>query len=95
MKKILLILCLVLSLNAMEKDKKQHAIGGMVIYLSCLAISKTTDIGLNNKTCLIPVFVAGVGKELWDRNHKGHVAELNDVVATVALPIISFTILEW
>jgi len=49
---------------------------------------------LNEKTCLIPVVVAGVGKEIYDSQHpKNHTAEVMDSVSTVALPIaISFTI---
>lgn len=96
MKKILiLVMCLIVSLNAMEKDKKQHMVAGLGIYVGCNILSTITDIGLNHKTCLIPVVAAGVGKELYDRRHKGHTAELNDALATVAIPVISVVVLEW
>lgn len=97
MKKILLTMLLSLGLSAggISKDKQQHAFVGVALYGGCYALSTITDIGLNSKTCLIPVFTFGIGKELYDRRHKGHSAELMDAVATVAIPLFSVTILEW
>jgi hypothetical protein len=48
---------------------------------------------LNSRTCLIPVAVAGIGKELYDYQHpKTHTAEVMDAVSTVAIPsLIGFS----
>ena len=95
--KVILIALLVSSLSAdvLDEDKKQHMIAGMLIYSSCLFVSLITQKNniewLNTDTCLIPVIVAGVGKEVYD--HQGYgTSDAMDVLATVAVPVgIAYT----
>ena len=61
----------------MEMDKLLHFIAGYSIYL-------TFSFGIGNYA-LIPVVVAGVGKEIYDAWHpESHTTEVADAVATVA-----------
>ena len=103
MKKILLAISLTITLNAgVDNDKFKHAFAGSLVYAGCLV---TKGVGeklnfdmsfLTMRTCLIPVFAAGIGKELYDRNHDNHTAEWQDVAATVAIPVaMDFVIYEW
>ena len=91
MKKLLLITLLITSLHSdvLEEDKQQHMIAGMVIYTSCLFVSLITQKNgiewLNTDTCLIPVVIAGVGKEVYDAQGHG-TPDAMDALATVALP---------
>ncbi len=81
-------------------DKYKHAYAGIGIYAGCMLIDTILekaghDTILNKKTCLIPVAVAGIGKELYDRKQVNHTADLMDVVATVAIPVGFVTLFEW
>jgi len=76
-------------------DKEKHAIAGMAIYAGCMlgkVISENISgedysSWLNYKTCLLPVYVAGIGKEVYDSTHSSkHSPEFADVVSTVAIP---------
>lgn len=80
-------------------DKVTHAAVGLAIYGICVAAGAIGDIDwINYKTCLIPVGVAAVGKELYDRNNNGH-PEKEDAEATFAGPAFisgaTLTILAW
>jgi len=90
MRKILFILLLSFNLYALEKDSVQHAVAGTIIYASCYFF---TDY--NEAECLIPVAVAAVGKEAYDYYSDDGTAELKDVVATMAIPLISFSVIKW
>jgi len=76
---------------------------GTMIYGACIISKGAIEamVGhevafINYKTCLIPVIVAGVGKELYDANHDGHTAEVMDALATIAIPVsLTFVIYEW
>lgn len=99
MKKLLLILALTLSLNAgVAGDKFMHAGAGFVIYVGCLV---ATDVLHRSKEnvwmCLIPVAVAGVGKEVYDHNHPdNHTAEWQDAAATMLIPLaFTVTLYKW
>jgi len=84
------------------RDKYSHAIAGLGIYVGCFMVkgvgeSLKYDMDyLTSTTCLIPVIVAGVGKEIYDSQHDGHTAEVMDVIATIAIPAaLTFVIYEW
>ena len=105
MKKILMmIVVFILSLTqlqAVPSDKFQHAFVGVGIYAGCFLVkgigeSMHYDMDyLDAKTCLIPVVAAGVGKELWDSQHRNHTAEWQDAAATIAIPLGTFVLVEW
>jgi len=107
MKKMLasLITVAILSqgLNATGKrDGFSHAIVGLGIYVGCFMVKGVGETMkydmdyLTPTTCLIPVVVAGVSKELYDSQHDGHTAEFMDVVATIAIPMsLTFVVYEW
>jgi len=106
MKKLLLSLIataiLAQGINAGEyDDKAKHAMVGMLIYTGCFFVKGTGEAlkydmdYLTPTTCLIPVVVAGIGKEIYDSQHDGHTAEVMDAVATVAIPFGIWTIYKW
>ena len=90
MRKMLLILFLTLNLHALEKDKMQHAIAGTIVYAGCYFF---TDY--NEAECLVPVVIVAVGKEVYDYSSDDGKAELDDVLATMVIPLISFTVIKW
>jgi len=94
MKKLLLVIATLSSLNAdIASDKFKHLAAGFVIYGSCLIVADLTDMPHPVEHCLVPVIAAGVGKEIYDNHADGHVSELNDILATVAVPVVfTFTI---
>ena len=89
MKKIIVAVLLLLSIanaEVLPKDKKEHMIAGIVIYATCYIITEEAD------WCLIPVVVAGVGKEIYDAQGNGN-PEVMDAIATISVPLaISYTI---
>lgn len=96
-KKLLLIL-LALQLHAgISADKQQHMIAGMAIYGTCILSGGAIEaIGFKNyftpKTCVIPVILAGVGKEWYDYQHpKNHTAEFADTMYTI-LPALGVSV---
>ena len=102
MKKIIMTLLLItLTANAgIPADKRKHALVGIGIYAGCMLVGKLVesagyDSFLNAKTCLIPVAAAGIGKELYDRNHVNHTPEVMDAVATMAIPVGSVVLFSW
>ena len=104
MKKLILALLITTSMlfaNPIPGDKAKHAFVGLSIYVGCFLVkgaieSAGYDTWLGEKTCLIPVVVAGVGKEVYDSQHDNHTAEVMDVVATVAVPFtLNYVIFEW
>jgi len=99
MKKLLLVIATLSSLNAdIPSDKFKHLAAGFVIYGGCLIVADLTDIPHPIEHCLVPVIAVGVGKEIYDNHADGHVSELNDILATVAVPAMlstSFIILRW
>jgi len=90
MRKILLIVFLSFNLYALEKDTMQHAVAGTIIYAGCYFF---TDYG--EAECLIPVAVAAVGKEVYDHYSDDGKAEFSDALATMAIPLISFSVMQW
>ena len=90
MKKILLMVLLSFNLYALEKDSIKHAIAGTVVYAGCYFF---TDY--NEEECLVPVAIVAVGKEVYDNNSDGGRVELNDVIATMVIPLISFSVIKW
>ena len=103
LKKLLLVLIMISTLNgaSVPEDKFKHAFVGFSIYGLCLfggVILDEFDYDhpLDGATCLVPVFIAGAGKEIYDANNDGHTAEFADFAATVAIPVgLSFVIYEW
>ena len=102
MKKFILIAALMVStLQAnMGADKYKHAYVGIGIYAGCMLVDSILegagyDTMLNEKTCLIPVAVAGIGKEIYDSQHANHTADAMDAVATVAIPFGAVTLYTW
>ena len=98
----LIISTLNINLNASEefmpKDKQYHALAGTGIYLGCLflaGIAHNNNIPwINAKTCLIPVYVAAVGKEYYDYR-SGGTAEFADAAVTVSIPSGGYIIYEF
>lgn len=102
MKKLFIALMLITSINAKTNDDKvSHALVGAGIYGLCLVtggiIEKAGyDNYLDSTTCLLPVAVAGIGKEIYDANHEGHNAEWEDFAYTMAIPVgMSIVLYEW
>ena len=96
---VLLVLNLEMSASDfLAADKKLHVVAGTVIYLGCLftsGIARNNHIEwINPKTCLIPVYLAAVGKEAYDK-HTGGTAEFSDITATVFIPSTGYIIYEW
>lgn len=94
--KFLIAILTAISLNAfaIQDDKVQHMIAGTAIYGGCVILSKFTDIGLNEKNCLVPVFAVAVGKEVYDANYGG-TSDFNDFTSTMIVPLGVYTIYEW
>lgn len=91
MKKILIALYLVTTLNAGSNNYAVHAVAGLGIYLGCLLLDDVSDeITLDKTTCLIPVAIAGIGKEMYDSH-----GDALDVAATMAIPLGIWTFYEW
>jgi hypothetical protein len=102
MKKLLIILLLLTSINAkVDSDKISHTLVGAGIYGLCLLTGEIMkEAGYNSyldsTTCLLPVAVAGIGKEIYDANHEGHNAEWEDFAYTMAIPITTSIVLyKW
>ena len=106
MKKVILSLLMALTLTTnihadIGEDKFKHAFAGLSIYAGCFFVKGTGEAlnydmdYLTPATCLIPVVVAGVGKEIYDSQHDGHTAEFMDAVATVAIPFGTYTLFSW
>jgi len=91
MKKILIALCLVATLNAESKNYATHAAVGLGIYLGCLLLDDVSDdITLDKTTCLIPVAIAGIGKEIYDKH-----GDALDIAATMSIPLGIWTFYKW
>ena len=87
----IIILCLFIFTNfSSSNDKIQHMVVGASIYGVCIITGKIIDSDyLSEVNCLLPVFIAGAGKEIYDYKHpKKHSAEFLDVVATVSAPLL-------
>lgn len=87
------------ALYGSDSDKVAHAAAGTAIYGACLVAGKVAHIDwLNYKTCLIPVGVAAVGKEIYDAQGNGD-ASAADAGATMAIPVlfagVRYTLYEW
>lgn len=89
--KFLISIILCVSLNAdVPKDKVLHAGVGLGIYIGCLVIYK------DRTSCLIPVILAGVGKELYDYKHpENHTADVADALATISIPMGTWVIYKF
>jgi len=95
MKKITLALLLITSLYAIDQDKQKHIAAGLFVYVGCELVNYIADIDyINHETCIASVFAAGIGKEVYDSLGNGHV-EIMDAVATVAVPMVSYTLITW
>ena len=100
-KLLLVAMLLTTSLSATDslpEDKKLHMIAGTIIYTSCLFVSLITKKNgvewLDEDTCLIPVAIAAVGKEVYDNQDHGN-PEVMDALATMSVPIgLNYTI-KW
>ena len=96
MKKLLIFLAMATALNAgIEQDKYEHIFAGAIIYGGCIVISNIIYEDPNAELCLIAPLAAGIGKEVWDSQHDNHVAEWQDVAATMAIPTASIVIYKW
>ena len=84
--------------EVLPEDKKLHAMAGTAIYVSCLFVAgiayNNSVEWLNAKTCLVPVYVAGVSKEIYD-HHNGGTAEYADFATTVSIPTTGFIVYQW
>lgn len=84
-----------------KSDKFAHAFVGVGIYGACLLTGGILDeMGYEHKLdttyCLIPVAIAGIGKELYDSKHDNHTAEFADFAYTMAIPVgFSVVFYEW
>jgi hypothetical protein len=84
---------------ALDSDKAKHLAAGTAIYGLCVGIGHVAELEwLDYKTCLIPVGIAAVGKEIYDDNTGGD-ADWADAGATVALPVaiagFTYVVYEW
>jgi len=104
MKKIILFLIMtsIFAQAQMASDKFAHLFVGGAIYVGCFFVksigeSMKYDMDyLNTTTCLIPVIVAGAGKELYDSTKDDHDAEFADFAYTMALPLTAGIVLyKW
>ena len=95
MKKILIALLFTTTLNAGSETYASHAAVGLGIYLGCLLLDDVSnDFTLDETTCLIPVAIAGIGKEIYDSQNSNHVDGL-DIAATMIIPLGMWTLYEW
>ncbi len=82
----------------MAEDKKLHVLAGTGIYLGCLfmvGIAHNNNIEwINAKTCLVPVYLSAIGKEVYD-NSNGGTSEFSDITATVFIPSTGYIIYKW
>lgn len=99
MKKLTLIILLSSMLFAnIPDDKFKHMAAGVVVYFGCIVVGGVVDNPhINPQTCLIPVAVAGIGKELYDHQHpENHSVEFMDFGATMAIPLVgSIVLYKW
>jgi UDP-N-acetylmuramyl pentapeptide phosphotransferase/UDP-N-acetylglucosamine-1-phosphate transferase len=102
MKKIIITALLFVSVlqAGIGADKYKHAYAGIGIYAGCMFLDKALELVgqdtlLDEKTCLIPVVVAAVGKEVYDNQHANHTSDVMDTLATVAIPFGAFTVYKW
>ncbi len=84
---------------ALDSDKTKHIAAGTAIYGICVGIGHLTETAwLNYKTCLIPVGIAAIGKEMYDANSDGN-ADWADAGATMVVPAViaglTYTLYEW
>ena len=96
-RKLLLILLLASIFSRAEvlhEDKAMHILVGGIIYYSCIIINEQTDYNMDEKYCLIPPLVASISKEIYDQSQYGGF-DLEDIGATMAIPMISFTVAKW
>ena len=97
MKKFFIMLMIVSALHgraSLHDDKFMHIFAGSAIYIGCLIV---TDIAYDDpemEWCLFAPLVAGVGKELYDRHDYGRF-DLEDLGATMAIPMTSVVIYKW
>ena len=86
------------SQDFLTQDKKYHTLAGTGIYLGCLffsGIAYNNNVEwLNAKTCLVPVYAAAIGKEIYDAQGYG-TADFADTAATVFIPTTGYIIYEW
>lgn len=97
MKKLMILLiALTVSSHAVSQDKFDHAFAGTIIYAVCLMTGGVLDEmdyehPLTTAGCLIPVLVAGIGKEIYDDD-----GEFADVAYTMAIPVtFSVVFYKW
>ena len=97
--KLLFSLIIAISLNAsdfIQQDKTEHLLAGAALYFGCLFVGEVSKLEyINKKTCLIPVAAAAVSKEIYDSTQSNHTSEFNDLTATMFIPLVSFTVMEW
>lgn len=67
----------------MGEDKIKHFLAGLVISYGCGLVGYPR-FGLGAG------ITAGIGKELWDRKHPPHIAEINDALATILGAVVGF-----
>ena len=98
---LLIIFILSSTLNSDEfiaRDKQLHVVVGTGIYLGCLffaGIAHNNNIEwINAKTCLVPVYLSAIGKEVYDK-HNGGTAEFSDITATGFVPSTGYILYEW
>jgi len=64
------------------RDKIQHFVAGLFIYVLLDFVGRQANIGLSPVYIILLVLLAGIGKEVLDKLSKRDV-ELMDIVATV------------
>ena len=93
-----LLISITLLGDTLPEDKKYHTLAGTGIYLGCLFISgiaKNNNIyWLDPLTCLVPVYVAAIGKEVYDHHNNG-TAEFADAAVTTFVPTTGYVIYKF
>lgn len=91
-----LLLSSLLRATPIPEDKQKHATAGVLIYATCEAVNYfvTDESIINHTSCMGVVALAAIGKEVYDSMGHGDPDAL-DAAATLAIPLVSFTILEW
>ena len=81
--------------NDIPHDKKMHIMAGLAIYAATLFIMIFAELTyINPVNAVAVVYVAAIGKEVYDYFAPNHNAEVADFVATVALPTIIAAVID-
>jgi uncharacterized protein YfiM (DUF2279 family) len=86
---VCIVLLLFSTLAYGQRDKMYHSGAGFGITLSVSAVTHHPTLGL------VAGIGAGVGKELWDSQRRGHDASAKDALATVAGSASAFVLWKY